>query len=157
MDFFFRKIVRDNGTALNHVVAEITEFLDNESGNGRLKNERVLLKQALDDFQGMLGALVGDLTAAMQDTAQIHKVGQHSVRLLMSAGDLLIGWLLLRQADVALTALGESTSARDTAFYQGKIAAASFFAKNVLPELSARRSIVEHADNALMDLDEAAF
>ena len=33
---------------------------------------------------------------------------------------------------------------------------AGYFA-TVLPELSARRKIVEQADNALMELDEAAF
>ena len=45
----------------------------------------------------------------------------------------------------------------DRTFYQGKVGAARFFAMSVLPELTARRAIVEHADNALMELDEAAF
>jgi hypothetical protein len=87
----------------------------------------------------------------------VYKVGQHSVRLLMSVGDLVIGWLLLRQADVAQKALDAGASVKDTAFYQGKIAAARFFAATVLPELTSRRKIVETADNALMELDEAAF
>jgi hypothetical protein len=87
----------------------------------------------------------------------VYKVGQHSVRLLMSMGDLLIGWLLLRQADVAQRALDAGAKAKDVPFYQGKIGAARFFAATVLPELTARRRIVETADNALMELDEAAF
>ncbi|MDT7647545.1 MAG: hypothetical protein QOC75_4545, partial [Pseudonocardiales bacterium] len=109
---------------------------------------------------GMLGTLFGYATSALEDPASVYKVGQHSVRLLMSVGDLVIGWLLLRQADVAQKALdvGASTaSSRDTPFYQGKIAAARFFAATVLPELTSRRKIVENADNALMELDEAAF
>jgi hypothetical protein len=48
-------------------------------------------------------------------------------------------------------------SDKDKPFYEGKVAVASFFAKNVLPELSADRKIVESADNDLMDIDEAAF
>jgi hypothetical protein len=84
-------------------------------------------------------------------------VGQHSVRLLLATGDLLIGWLLLRQAEVALQALSGEVSTRDKAFYEGKVAVASFFARNVLPELSAGRKIVEAADNSLMDMPEAAF
>jgi hypothetical protein len=76
----------------------------------------------------------------------------------MSVGDLLIGWLLLRQADIAQQALDAGgLSAKDTAFYQGKVGAARFFAATVLPELTARRAIVEQADNALMELDETAF
>ncbi|HTK66340.1 MAG TPA: acyl-CoA dehydrogenase [Pseudonocardia sp.] len=158
LDFFFRKIVKDNGGALMHVAGEIQKFLDDESGNGRLKNERALLRTALEDTQGILGSLFAYAGASQQDAAEIYKVGQHSVRLLMSVGDLLIGWLLLRQADVAQQALDAGgQSAKDTAFYQGKVAAARFFAATVLPELTARRAIVANADNALMELDEAAF
>ncbi|HEX7662552.1 MAG TPA: acyl-CoA dehydrogenase [Pseudonocardiaceae bacterium] len=155
-DFFFRKIIRDKGQALAHVAGEISAFLDAESG-GRLKEERALLRQALEDVQGMVGAMVGYLTSAQQDPRNLYKIGQHTVRLLMSVGDLLVGWLLLRQSEIALDRLDGDVSAKDTAFYQGKVAVASFFAKTVLPELSARRKIVENADNALMDLDEAAF
>jgi Acetyl-CoA dehydrogenase C-terminal like len=75
----------------------------------------------------------------------------------MSVGDLLIGWLLLRQAEVAVSALDGDPSAKDVPFYQGKIGAAHFFANTVLPELSARRAVVERADNTLMELSEAAF
>ncbi|WP_028924381.1 acyl-CoA dehydrogenase [Pseudonocardia acaciae] len=157
MDFFFRKIVRDQGQAVAHVAGEIQRFLDDESGNGRFKEERALLRTALEDAQGMLGALTGYLTSAMEDPSSVYKVGQHSVRLLMSMGDLLIGWLLLRQAEVAQRALDEGASDRDRPFYQGKVGVARFFAATVLPELSARRTIVENADNALMELDEAAF
>jgi alkylation response protein AidB-like acyl-CoA dehydrogenase len=157
MDFFFRKIVRDKGAALTHVAGEITSFIEAEGGNGRLKEARQLLKQALEDVQGMIGALIGYLTASQNEPASVYKVGQHSVRLLMAVGDLLIGWLLQRQAEIAITRLDEGVSAKDKAFYEGKIAVAMFFARNVLPELSAGRKIVEAADNTLMELDEAAF
>lgn len=157
LDFFFRKIIRDKGQALTFINGEIQKFLDNEGGNGRLKEERALLKQGLEDLQGMLGALVGFLTTSQEDVRNLYKVGQNSVRLLMTAGDVLVGWLLLRQAEVALEKLGGTPSAKDKAFYEGKIAVASFFAKNVLPELTSRRKIAESTDNALMDIDESVF
>ncbi|HWD04617.1 MAG TPA: acyl-CoA dehydrogenase [Amycolatopsis sp.] len=157
LDFFFRKIVRDKGTALTYLAGEITKFIESEAGNGRLKNERALLKQALEDAQGMLGAMIGYLTTSQEDPQNINKVGQHTVRLLMSMGDLLVGWQLLKQAEVAIAKLDAGAAAKDVPFYEGKVAVASFFAKSVLPELSARRTIVENADNALMDVDEAAF
>jgi hypothetical protein len=157
MDFLFRKIVRDNGQAIGHVAGEIKAFLDSESGNGRLKEERALLATALADVQGMLGTITGFLMASAEDPKNLYKVGQNTVRLLMAVGDLLIGWLLLRQADVALTALGGEPSPRDVPFYEGKVGAARFFAKTVLPQLSAQRAIVEATDNSLMELPEAAF
>jgi hypothetical protein len=75
----------------------------------------------------------------------------------MSLGDLVVGWLLLRQAEVALQKLTEGTTPRDTAFYEGKVIAAKFFAQSRLPLLAAERVIVEGTNLELMDLDESAF
>jgi hypothetical protein len=69
----------------------------------------------------------------------------------------MVGWLLQRQAEIALARLDEGATAKDKAFYEGKVAVATYFARNVLPELSAGRKIVESADNSLMDVDETAF
>ncbi|MEJ2864534.1 acyl-CoA dehydrogenase [Actinomycetospora flava] len=156
-DFFFRKIVRDNGQALMHVAGQVQAFLDAEGGNGRLKEERALLATALADVQASLGAMVGFLTSSQEEVTNLYKVGQHAVRFLMSVGDMLVGWLLLRQAEVAGQALDAGSAGRDQAFYEGKIAVARFFARNVLPELSSRRAIIEGAENSIMELDVASF
>jgi alkylation response protein AidB-like acyl-CoA dehydrogenase len=161
-DFFFRKIVRDKGQALAHLSQQIAEFAKADPGDGRLERERELLRKGLEDVQGIVGHLVGAMTSADPrtpdgDPRNIYKVGQNTTRLLLAAGDLIVGWLLLRQADIAMTALQGEVSESDRSFYQGKIAAASFFAKQVLPRLAAERAITEATDNDLMDLDEAAF
>jgi len=162
MDFFFRKIVRDKGRALAHLAGQVAEFAKADPGDGRLAAERELLGKALDDVQGIVGVMVRDVMASDprvegSDPRSVYKVGQNTTRLLLAAGDLVIGWLLLRQADVALTKLAEGASAKDEPFYRGKIAAARFFARQVLPRLTAERAIAEATDNELMDLDEAAF
>ncbi|MEP7020891.1 MAG: acyl-CoA dehydrogenase [Pseudonocardiales bacterium] len=157
MDLFFRKIVRDKGQALLALSTLIKSTVDAEEGNGRLKRERILLGQALEDIQGMVGAMVGQLTSAAEHTPNVYKVGLNTTRLLMSLGDLVIGWLLLRQAEVAVARLDEGVTGRDRAFYEGKVAAASFFASTVLPELSARRVVTENTTLDLMGLDESAF
>jgi hypothetical protein len=156
-DFFFRKIVRDKGVALGHVAGQIEEFVKAETGNGRLKAERVLLATALTDVQAMAATLTGYLMSAQEDPKNVYKVGLGSVRFLMSVGDLMIGWLLQRQAAVAIDALDKGATGDDRAFYEGKIAVASFFAKNFLPLLTSTRTVVENIDNEIMELDEAAF
>ena len=156
-DFFFRKIVRDKGQALAYVAGEIEQFIKNESGNGRLKTERALLATALADVQGMAASLTGYLMAAQEDQASIYKVGLGSVRFLLSVGDLLLGWLLARQAAVAIEKLDAGATGDDRAYLEGKIAAASFFAKNFLPLLTSTRQVIETIDNDVMELDEAAF
>jgi hypothetical protein len=156
-DFFFRKIVKDNGQALMHVAGLVQGFLESEGGNGRLKEERAFLATALGDVQAMLGTMIGYLTSSQEDVTNLYKVGQHTVRFLLSVGDMLIGYLLLRGAEVAIDALDGGASPKDAAFYEGKITVARFFARNVLPELTARRTIVEGADNSIMDVDIASF
>jgi alkylation response protein AidB-like acyl-CoA dehydrogenase len=156
-DLFFRKIVRNKGAALASLLGEVQAFADSEAGNGRLKTERAALAAALGEVQAMVGAMVGDLTSAAEHMPNLYKVGLNTTRLLMSLGDLLVAWLLQRQAVVALAALDGETSARDHAFYTGKVAAAQFFAQTVLPELAARRQVVESTTLDLMELDEASF
>jgi alkylation response protein AidB-like acyl-CoA dehydrogenase len=156
-DFFFRKIVKDGGVALTWIAEQIQATIDGEVGNGRLKEERALLGAALSDVQGMLTAMFGHLTAAQEDMTSLYKVAQNSSRLLLATGDLITAWLLIRQSEVALAALGGEVSEKDRFFYEGKLAATRFFATQVLPRLSSERVIVENTDNALMEVDEAAF
>ncbi|TDZ78346.1 Acyl-CoA dehydrogenase [Mycobacteroides salmoniphilum] len=156
-DFFFRKIVKDQGKSLAFISGQIEQFVNSETGNGRLKAERALLATALEDVQGMAATMTANLMAAQQEITQVYKVGTASVRFLMSVGDLLIGWLLQRQAAVAIDALDAGATGAEKSFYEGKIAVASFFAKNMLPQLTSTRAILDNVDNDLMELDEAAF
>ncbi|MEV6137286.1 acyl-CoA dehydrogenase [Nocardia sp. NPDC051990] len=154
-DFFFRKIIRDKGVALAHVNGQITAFL--EAKTSRFETERALLATAVADVQAMAATLTGYLMASQQDPKQLYKVGLGSVRFLLAVGDLLIAWRLLVQAEIAAAALAAEAPEKDRAFYSGKVAVASFFAKNVLPQLTAMKKIIAEIDNDIMDLDEAAF
>jgi alkylation response protein AidB-like acyl-CoA dehydrogenase len=156
-DFFFRKIARDQGRALAHVVSQITDFLDSDTARPELADGRTLLATALADLQGMVRAMTGYLMGAQENARELYRVGLESVPFLLAVGDLLIGWRLLLQAEIALNALDSDPNERDRAFYAGKVAAASFFAKNMLPRLTSQRKIVESADLAVMDVREEAF
>jgi hypothetical protein len=157
LDLFFRKVVRDKGQALTRLLTEVQELAKGEAGNGALARERVGLAEALEAFQGIVGTMVGFLTSSQDDPRNIYKVGLNTTRFLMSLGDLVLGWLLLRQAEVSLDALAAGATGRDKAFYEGKVASARFFCASVLPELATRRAMAEATDLSLMELDEAAF
>jgi alkylation response protein AidB-like acyl-CoA dehydrogenase len=154
-DFFFRKIARDRGVALGVVVGEIEEFLTGIEDEGRLKIERGALIDALADVRAMVATMMEWQAAARETPTEVYKVGQNATRLLMSVGDLLVGWMLARHAAAALAALDEGSA--ETDFYTGKIAVARFFATTVLPELAARRRVLEATDNALMSVPPTAF
>ena len=156
MDLFFRKILRDEGVALRSLLGEIRQFAASEAGNGRLKTERAALATAADDVEGIVTAMSGYALASLEQPAEVYRAGLNTTRLLMALGDLIIGWLLARQAGVAHAAL-DAGAGRDEAFYQGKVATARFFAETVLPRLAVERDIAETTSLDLMDLPEEAF
>jgi alkylation response protein AidB-like acyl-CoA dehydrogenase len=159
-DLYFRKIVRDGGAALGGVLAEIRAFAAKDGGNGRLKSERAALAQAADDVEAMVAAMGGFLGQMGEQPSEIYRVGLNTTRLLLALGDLLVGWLLARQAEVALERLDEmefGSASKDRDFYTGKLAAAHFFAATVLPRLNADRRITEDTTLDLMEIPEEAF
>ena len=156
MDLYFRKIARNEGKALSFLLGQVRDFAAADGGNGRLKSERAALARAADDLEAMVTSLHGFLGESAQQPSEIYRVGLNTTRLLLALGDLIIGWLLARQAEVAQARLDEGLAA-DTAFYEGKIAAARFFAATVLPRLATEREIVEATTLDLMDLPEEAF
>jgi alkylation response protein AidB-like acyl-CoA dehydrogenase len=155
LDLFFRKIVRDQGAAVRSLLGEIAAFSQAEHGNGRLKAERAALADGVSAIEGILAAMTGFLVGSLQEPAELYKAGLNTTRLLLALGDLIIGWLLVRQAEVAQRALDEGAAGSD--FYEGKLAAARFFTATVLPRLTAERKIAEETELDLMNLPEGGF
>ena len=143
---------------------QIQEFAkDLGASGGALDTERELLGKGLEDVQGILGYMVGELMKSDprqegSDVTNLYKVGQNTSRLLHGRRR--------PRHRLAAAAPGRGRAGRagrrsppgkDRDFYQGKVAAAKFFARNVLPKIAAERQIAEATDNALMDVPESAF
>ena len=153
LDFFFRKVVKDGGRALGLLGKEIQAFT--ETGGVHAAEKQALLK-ALADLNGIIGVLVGHAMASQEKADEIYKVGLSTSRALMAVGDVIITWLLLRQADIAAEKLAAGAG-KDSDFYTGKIASAKFFVATVLPHITADRKIVEATDSTIMEIPESAF
>ena len=153
LDFFFRKVVKDGGRALGLLGKEIQAFA--ETGGVHAAEKQALLK-ALADLNGIIGVLVGHAMASQEKADEIYKVGLSTSRALMAVGDVIITWLLLRQADIAAEKIAAGAG-KDADFYTGKIASAKFFVATVLPHITADRKIVEATDSTIMEIPESAF
>ena len=127
-----------------------------KGGSEEMAVERELLGKALEDVQNHVGALVGFSMGAMQNPPEIYKAGLHTTPLLESLAEVIIGWLLIRHADVALEALPDASDS-DRAFYEGKIASARYFARTILPQATLRRELAQTEDGGLMDLAVESF
>ncbi|GGQ06556.1 acyl-CoA dehydrogenase [Streptosporangium pseudovulgare] len=166
MDLFFRKIVRDQGAAFHSLCEEVARFAaDRDSGHaagegpGRAAgegHERALLAKALEELRALLGLMVGHLTETPGRPEAMYLVGENTTRFLHAFGDVLVAWLLLRQAEVATAALPAART-EDRPFYEGKVATARWFARTVLPNVTAQLTAASATDDLLMSVPEAGF
>jgi len=153
LDLFFRKIVRDQGETLTSLSAEMMEMVKGGGGDDPFEVERELLGVALEEVQNHLNAMIGPLMASQANPEEIYKPTLHANDLLESLSEVVIAWLLLRHAEVAHLSLAGG----EDAFYEGKIASARYFARNVLPKLKLRRELAEAEDGGLMAMPVESF
>ncbi|MDH3463490.1 MAG: acyl-CoA dehydrogenase, partial [Acidimicrobiia bacterium] len=152
LDLFFRKIARDQGTALASIAGEIVEFVKGGDGEEEMADQRLVLGEMLDDVQAHIGAMVEHLMQSMNgDRTEIYKVGLHATPLLESLAEVVIAWQLLRHAEIAQPKVG------DDPFYQGKVESARWFINDTAPRVAARGAAAVAEDGHLMDLPVEAF
>ena len=118
----------------------------------------------------LLKALRDKLAAAIEDcpvrdlsplTTLSHLVMPLAILAFGSAGVytryIRTGVIGELSSDYVRTALAKGASAKDLPFYEGKVAAAKWFAANRLPLLAAERVVLETTSNDLMELPEGDF
>jgi alkylation response protein AidB-like acyl-CoA dehydrogenase len=145
LDLLFRKIGRDQGRTLQGLVGEIARTAAELPAE--LAVEKTALGAALGDVQAMFAAALGKLGES------VYHAGLQGNRILFALAELVIGWRLVVSAVVAHGKL-PAAAGDDRAFYRGKLAAARFYARNVLPGIATARRLVEASDLDLMELPD---
>jgi alkylation response protein AidB-like acyl-CoA dehydrogenase len=148
LDLFFRKIGRDRGATLQSLVGQISKTVDGLPPE--LSVEKAALQAAVTDVQGIMMTMMGKLGQS------VYHVGLQGNRILYALAELVIGWRLTINSQVALGKLA-TAKGDDVAFYKGKLAASRFYAKQVLPGIAYTRKMIEQGDLELMELPDDAW
>ena len=148
LDLFFRKIGRDRGATLTALVGQVAKTAKELPAD--LGVEAKALEAAIGDVQGIMGAMMGKLGQS------VYHVGFQGNRILFALAELVIGWRLAVSAQVALGKIA-TAQGDDKAFYRGKLAAARWYAKNVLPGIALTRKLIEQGDLDLMELPDDSW
>ena len=153
LDLLLRKIGRDGGQMLREILAEVQATLVENAGGEELADARTSLGKALENVQVMLMALLGKMGESL------YHVGLQGNRVLMSLAEVMVSWLLIKQAALSQTKLAALPEGAESerSFYTGKIYAARFFATQVLPHISIERRLVESSELSLMSFPNEAF
>ncbi|GHG86483.1 acyl-CoA dehydrogenase [Comamonas sp. JC664] len=149
LDLLMRKVARDGGATLQGLLSQIREAAERAGEDKELEAERAALGKALGDLELMLGTLMGKLGES------VYHVGLQGNRVLFAVAEVVIGWLLVRHAEVALERMKSNPG--DRAFYVGKLASARWFCHEVLPGVAHAARMVEHSNLDLMDVPEESF
>ncbi len=150
LDLIFRKIAKNGAATLQIIFDEIRDVLAKKSQATMLAHEYEALAQALAEAEKMLAIMMTKMGESF------YHVGLQGNRILLSIAELVIGWLLVKQGEVAIVQR-ETASAKDKAFYDGKIASVRFFCQQALPNLALNRVLVENSNLDLMELPIEAF
>jgi alkylation response protein AidB-like acyl-CoA dehydrogenase len=146
-DLVGRKLLRDQGAALNSYLEEVTETADRIQGTKSLESIAVQLKSAIENLQEAASYI-------LENAAGNQKfVGAVAYNFLMMMGYVAGAWYMARAAEKAVAELDGS----EKAFYEKKLTSASFYFSQILPRHKGYlEAIVSGADIGI-SLSEDSF
>jgi hypothetical protein len=153
MDLVGRKLGQAGGANLQAFLADITQFVQKHGADPTLGSAVKTLGRA----QEALGGCAMRLLMWFQ-TGKLAMVPLHANRYLEMMAETTVAWLLLEGAAIALEKKKSVAAGHpDGAFYEGKVAAALFFARNVLPAVELKGRLMAEEDTTPVDIQDAAF
>ena len=145
-DLLNRKLARDQGLAINSLLAEATQELEEVQSSDA--NVRAAKAAALEALEITRRAVSGVLKSMMNSPADAYAV---SIPFLKLCGFSLGGWLLAKSAAIAERKLASGTA--DRQFLEGKIASARFYSDHILPQTLALARVVEGGAGSVIETD----
>jgi len=152
LDLVARKLPAAGGSVYNNLLSEISAVAAEVRNDETLKAAAELLGEAVEAVKSQSDHLMAYFAE------NIYLIGLNANYFLSSLSELICGWLLLEQAQVAKKGLEKLSEGHpDNDFYNGKIATAKFFTSNILPQVFTRKRIIAQKDTSAMDIPEAGL
>ncbi|MGE5403489.1 MAG: acyl-CoA dehydrogenase, partial [Candidatus Saccharibacteria bacterium] len=153
MDLVGRKWMMGGGSVFANWLQQIQDFIDANKGTASYEKEFEILQEALNAYKELQMTMGGYLGAG-----KIGMIGLYATRILHATGRLYGAKLLLEMAMLAQKKIDElGTSHFDYPFYNGKVASARFFTRNVLPEVMTTLRVIKDGDTSCVDMVEEAL
>ena len=153
MDLVGRKLGQAGGANLQAFLADVATFVQEHGADPTLGSAVKHLALA----QEALGGSAMRLLTWFQ-TGQLGMVPLHANRFLEMMAETTVAWLLLDGAAVALEKKkGVAAGHPDAAFYDGKVAAALYYARNVLPGVELKARLMADEDKSPLEITDASF
>jgi alkylation response protein AidB-like acyl-CoA dehydrogenase len=153
MDLVGRKLGQAGGANLQAFLADVARFVQERAADPTLGAAVKHLTLA----QEALGGSAMRLLTWFQ-TGQLGMVPLQANRFLEMMAETTVAWMLLEGAAVALEKKkGVAAGHPDAAFYDGKVAAALYYARNVLPGVELNARLMADEDKTPLEIADASF
>ncbi len=153
MDLVGRKLGQSGGANLQAFLADVATFVQENGADPTLGGAVKHLALA----QEALGGCAMRLLTWFQ-TGQLGMVPLHANRFLEMMAETTVAWMLLEGASVAAAKKKDVAAGHpDAAFYAGKVAAALYYARNVLPGVELKARLMADEDKTPLEITDASF
>jgi alkylation response protein AidB-like acyl-CoA dehydrogenase len=153
MDLVGRKLGQAGGANLQAYLADVSQFVQKHAGHPVLGAAAKTLGLAQEALSGSAMRLL-----MWFQTGNVAMVPLQGNRFLEMMSETTVGWMLLEGAAIALEKKKSVAAGHpDGAFYDGKVAAALYFARNVLPAVEFKAKLMGDEDKSALDISDAAF
>ncbi|MCP5199004.1 MAG: acyl-CoA dehydrogenase [Gammaproteobacteria bacterium] len=151
IDLLGRKVSMQDGAAWTALLAEYRATLDETAAVAELAEYRGALAAAVDTLAATTRTLV-DMRAA----GEVNRALANATLYLDAFGHVVIAWMWLRQALVAVRAL-PAAAGSDVDFYRGKLQACRYFYRYELPKVAERCALLADGDDTCLSAAESWF
>jgi alkylation response protein AidB-like acyl-CoA dehydrogenase len=153
MDLVGRKLGQAGGANLQAFLGDVAKFVATHGTHPTLGSAVKKLGAAQEAVAGCAMRLL-----MWFQSGQLALVPLSANRFCEMMSELTVGWQLLEGAVVADAAKANvAENHPDAAFYAGKVQAALFFARNVLPGVEHKAALLADEDKSALDIPDAGF
>jgi len=152
MDLLGRKLGLNNGKT----VMDLMSAIQKTSADAKAVPELNDMAEAVDVAVNKLGETALHLGAKAM-SKEILTAFAHAYPFMEISGDVVMAWMLLWRAVVAMNALKSGAKKKDESYYDGQIKSAEFFIHTILPVTLGKMDAVLKTSSAAMEISEASF
>ncbi|MGF2735685.1 acyl-CoA dehydrogenase [Marinobacter sp. DUT-1] len=151
LDLLGRKVSMADGRFYRELMDRIEATIGEARQYERLSDSAARLEKAAGAMGGATEAI-----NAVKATGDKEKALANATLYLDAFGQMVVGWLWLRQGLKAVEGL-ENPDRQDHAFYEGKLRACEYFARYELPGVVSTAELLKAVDETALSMADEAF
>ncbi|MDM8516734.1 acyl-CoA dehydrogenase [Desulfobacterales bacterium HSG16] len=150
MDLMGRKLGMNEGKPVMDLLGEINKTIAGAKEIEGLAELAVKLEKSVNRL-AEVGMYLG--TTAM--SPKVLQAFTQAYSFMEVTGDVIMGWMLLWRASIALPKIGKKK--KDDAFYKGQVKNAEFFITNTIPVTTGKMIAILNSNSSVVDIEEDSF